>query len=225
VQWRCRPVQADRGRVVDAARPEGRNGPGELSAGAGHSPITGRLSCRRPGARAGRHCLQDLDLAGGQPLRCQAAAQTPQEVPAFRHLLGRRTSTARWQRCSPGAAGWNTPPGGQRPLVHWLDPVYPPEPPSKLAIQAKAAEHFAKLAAGEALNEDLDPVASHAGTSTGSGVARYLRRLAAIRAEGRRGVQPADAEHGAVKGRGGDACGRGARRPPGEEEPTADARD
>ena len=52
----------------------------------------------------------------------------------------------------PGLVGWNTPPGGQHPLVHWLDPVYPPESPSKLAIQAKANERFAQLAAGQTLN-------------------------------------------------------------------------
>ena len=52
----------------------------------------------------------------------------------------------------PGLVGWNTTPGAQHPLVHWLDPVYPPESPSKLAIQAKAAERFAQLAAGETLN-------------------------------------------------------------------------
>jgi hypothetical protein len=52
----------------------------------------------------------------------------------------------------PSLVGWNTPPGGQHPLVHWLDPVYPPESPSKLAIQAKASERFAQLAAGETLN-------------------------------------------------------------------------
>ena len=52
----------------------------------------------------------------------------------------------------PGLVGWNTPPGGQHPLVHWLDPVYPPESPSKLAIQAKAAERYAQLADGQTLN-------------------------------------------------------------------------
>jgi len=52
----------------------------------------------------------------------------------------------------PGLVRWNTPPGGQHPLVHWLDPVYPPESPSKLAIQAKAAERYAQLAAGQTLN-------------------------------------------------------------------------
>jgi hypothetical protein len=52
----------------------------------------------------------------------------------------------------PGLVGWNTTPGSQHPLVHWLDPLYPPESPSKLAIQAKASERFAQLAAGETLN-------------------------------------------------------------------------
>src|SRR5207244_1435749 len=48
-------------------------------------------------------------------------------------------------------------------------------------------------------------------------------RPAVIRAEGRLAVQPADAEQGTVTGGGGDARGRGARRPPGQEEATADA--
>jgi hypothetical protein len=52
----------------------------------------------------------------------------------------------------PTLVGWNTTPGGQHPLAHWLDPVYPPESPSKLAIQAKAAERYAQLAAGETIN-------------------------------------------------------------------------
>jgi len=52
----------------------------------------------------------------------------------------------------PSLVGWNTPPGGQHPLVHWLDPVYGPESASKLAIQAKAAERYAQLAAGQTLN-------------------------------------------------------------------------
>ncbi|HVL27552.1 MAG TPA: hypothetical protein VM390_05355, partial [Acidimicrobiales bacterium] len=41
------------------------------------------------------------------------------------------------------------PAGPQHPLVHWLDPAYGPESPSKLAIQAKAAERYAAVAAGE----------------------------------------------------------------------------
>ena len=52
----------------------------------------------------------------------------------------------------PSLVGWNTLPGGQHPLVHWLDPVYGPESASKLAIQAKAAERYAQLAAGHSLN-------------------------------------------------------------------------
>jgi len=52
----------------------------------------------------------------------------------------------------PSLVGWNTPPGDQHPLVHWLDPIYPAESPSKLAIQAKAAERYAQLAAGQTLN-------------------------------------------------------------------------
>jgi hypothetical protein len=49
----------------------------------------------------------------------------------------------------PSLVGLNTAAGGQHPLVHWLDPAYGPESPSKLAIQAKAAERYATLAAGE----------------------------------------------------------------------------
>jgi hypothetical protein len=48
----------------------------------------------------------------------------------------------------PLLVGLNSPPG-QHPLVHWLDPAYPGELPSKLAIQAKADERYGALAAGE----------------------------------------------------------------------------
>ena len=48
----------------------------------------------------------------------------------------------------PSLVGLNSPPG-QHPLVHWLDPAYPGELPSKLAIQAKADERYGALAAGE----------------------------------------------------------------------------
>ena len=52
----------------------------------------------------------------------------------------------------PGLVGFNAVDGkGQHPLVHWLDPAYPPTSPSKLAIQAKAAERYAALAAGETI--------------------------------------------------------------------------
>ena len=49
----------------------------------------------------------------------------------------------------PTLVGLNTAAGGQHPLVHWLDPAYGPGSPSKLAIQAKAAERYGALAAGE----------------------------------------------------------------------------
>jgi hypothetical protein len=49
----------------------------------------------------------------------------------------------------PTLVGLNTASGGTHPLVHWLDPAYGPESPSKLAIQAKAAERYGALAAGE----------------------------------------------------------------------------
>ena len=48
----------------------------------------------------------------------------------------------------PTLVGLNTAAGGQHPLVHWLDPAYGPGSPSKLAIQAKAAERYGELAAG-----------------------------------------------------------------------------
>jgi hypothetical protein len=38
---------------------------------------------------------------------------------------------------------------GDHPLVHWLDPAYPPGSPSKAKIAAKADERYAQLAAGE----------------------------------------------------------------------------
>ncbi|MFP5319477.1 MAG: hypothetical protein ACLGI2_14445 [Acidimicrobiia bacterium] len=49
----------------------------------------------------------------------------------------------------PTLVGLNSPEGAKHPLVHWLDPAYGPESPSKLAIQAKAAERYAAVAAGE----------------------------------------------------------------------------
>jgi len=51
----------------------------------------------------------------------------------------------------PTLVGLNTAAGGAHPLVHWLDPAYPPTSPSKLAIQAKAAERYGALAAGETI--------------------------------------------------------------------------
>lgn len=51
----------------------------------------------------------------------------------------------------PTLVGLNTKPGQAHPLVHWLDPAYPSGIPSKLAIQAKAGERYALLAAGETI--------------------------------------------------------------------------
>lgn len=51
----------------------------------------------------------------------------------------------------PSLVGLNVADGGAHPLVHWLDPSYGPESPSKLAIQAKANERFAALAAGDTI--------------------------------------------------------------------------
>lgn len=42
--------------------------------------------------------------------------------------------------------------GDQHPLVHWLDPSYPPDIASKAKIQAKAAERYGILAAGGEMN-------------------------------------------------------------------------
>jgi hypothetical protein len=52
----------------------------------------------------------------------------------------------------PTLVGLTEEPGAQHPLVHWLDPVYPTSSPSKLKIQAKAAERYAQLAAGESVS-------------------------------------------------------------------------
>lgn len=51
----------------------------------------------------------------------------------------------------PTLVGLNSGEGAAHPLVHWLDPAYGPETPSKLAIQAKAAERYGALAAGETI--------------------------------------------------------------------------
>lgn len=51
----------------------------------------------------------------------------------------------------PTLVGLTEEPGAQHPLVHWLDPVYEGAIPSKLKIQAKAAERYAQLAAGESI--------------------------------------------------------------------------
>ncbi len=51
----------------------------------------------------------------------------------------------------PTLVGLHTPEGAQHPLVHWLDPAYGAHLPSKLKIQAKATERYAKLAAGGSL--------------------------------------------------------------------------
>jgi hypothetical protein len=51
----------------------------------------------------------------------------------------------------PTLVGLNAASGGAHPLVHWLDPAYPPTSPSKLAIQAKAGERYAALGAGETI--------------------------------------------------------------------------
>lgn len=51
----------------------------------------------------------------------------------------------------PTLVGMNTGDGEQHPLVHWLDPAYGPSTPSKLKIQAKATERYAKLATGGTL--------------------------------------------------------------------------
>jgi hypothetical protein len=56
-----------------------------------------------------------------------------------------------------GANGFEHPtlvglnPTGAHPLVHWLDPAYPPDTDSKLKIAAKAQERFGMLAAGETI--------------------------------------------------------------------------
>ena len=68
----------------------------------------------------------------------------------------------------PTLVGLNTAAGGQHPLVHWLDPAYGPESPSKLAIQAKAAERYGALAAGESVGgqtlADVQAAEAHLGT-------------------------------------------------------------
>lgn len=51
----------------------------------------------------------------------------------------------------PTLVGMKTGDGEQHPLVHWLDPAYGPSTPSKLKIQAKATERYAKLATGGTL--------------------------------------------------------------------------
>jgi hypothetical protein len=57
---------------------------------------------------------------------------------------------------------------GPNPLVHWLDPAYPPDAPSKLLITAKALERHAALCQGQTMG-GLDLAALHAleGTSAG----------------------------------------------------------
>ena len=49
----------------------------------------------------------------------------------------------------PSLVGLNAKPGHPSALAHWLDPAYPSTSMSKAAIQAKAAERYDKLAAGE----------------------------------------------------------------------------
>jgi len=49
----------------------------------------------------------------------------------------------------PSLVGLNAKPGHPSALAHWLDPAYPSTSMSKAAIQAKAAERYDKLLAGE----------------------------------------------------------------------------
>jgi hypothetical protein len=51
----------------------------------------------------------------------------------------------------PSLVGLNSDKG-THPLVHWLDPSYPSDVPSKAKIQAKAAERYAALAGGGTIN-------------------------------------------------------------------------
>lgn len=51
----------------------------------------------------------------------------------------------------PTLVGIDHDGGDAHPLVHWLDPAYPPESATKLKIQAKAEERYGLLASGETI--------------------------------------------------------------------------
>jgi hypothetical protein len=51
----------------------------------------------------------------------------------------------------PTLVGLNPEGSGTHPLVHWLDPAYPNDTPSKQKIAAKADERYGALAAGETI--------------------------------------------------------------------------
>ena len=98
----------------------------------------------------------ELEAAKAAGLPPQLAAETEQDLKKLtKQYLGGLEPAELAALASaegfehPSLVGFNTPPGGQHPLVHWLDPAYGAELPSKLAIQAKASERYAELAAGE----------------------------------------------------------------------------
>jgi hypothetical protein len=70
---------------------------------------------------------------------------------------------------------------GPNPLVHWLDPAYPPDAPSKLLITAKALERYAALCQGQTMS-GLDLAALHVleGTPAGPPPATWDATLAEV---------------------------------------------
>lgn len=77
----------------------------------------------------------------------------------------------------PTLVGLNGPGAGKHPLVHWLDPAYPASSQTKLAIQAKAAERYAALAAGQSVAglslAEVQAAEAHLGAAPPPGMATW----------------------------------------------------
>ncbi len=101
---------------------------------------------------------QHLEEAGqaGLPSQLMAEHQADLKELAGAYLNGLQPAKLQELAAAEGfehptVVGLNGPAGGKHPLVHWLDPAYPATAQTKLAIQAKAAERYAALAAGESV--------------------------------------------------------------------------
>lgn len=108
---------------------------------------------------------QDFRAALGEAQKQVAMAEllgaTPDQLKEMNDLIKSSSLGFLWEMETDdlqqiaAAAGFEHPAlvglsgKAQHPLVHWLDPAYAADAPSKAAIQAAAKDRYAKLCAGE----------------------------------------------------------------------------